>query len=277
VIHQSTLSCILLLLLPLTLGGQVVPDSAAAEKNSSFMLATIGYTTNNNRSVPANAIRMPALLATAAWYSPFGLYASAGYYKYLAPEVNTRELEFGAGFEKSFADRFSLDLSYTHRRFSGDTVYEGIDYRHAIELSGDYRLKGLTATVDNSFLFGTTRNYFLDLILSYDFKADGFIFKNGFLLFSPTIASSLGTNWWLPETIGHTWGSPLGGIYQGNDLPGRNFTYQNFSLILPVQYTLSSFTLSVAGFYAVPSKILKRLGWTNQSGILVSLSYSIIF
>ncbi len=274
---MKTILGLLLIMLPLAIRAQEAPDTAAREKDPAFLLASFGYTTNNNRTLPANAIRMPALLASTALYSPFGLYASVDYFKYLAPTLRTRELEFTAGFEKGLGDRFSLDLSYTHRRFSGDSTYQGIDYRHALDLSGDFRVKGLTATVDNSYMIGATRNYFLDFSLSWDFKADGFPVKTGYLVFSPTLVTSLGTNWWLPSIIGHTWGGHLVGNPHGDYVPGRKFSYQNISLILPVQYTLGSFTLSGAWFYAIPSATLKKLGWTNQSGFLVSLSYSLIF
>jgi hypothetical protein len=273
---KKTLLRLMMLILPVSLAGQTATDTAAAGKEPAFALTSLGYTTNNNRSIPASAIKMPAALITAAFYTPFGLYVSADFYKYLAPTIRTRELEFTAGYEKSVGDWLSLDLSYTRRNFTGDSAYQGIDYRHAAGLSADWRLKNFTATIDNSLMVGATRNYFLDFALSYDFKADGFIFKTGYLVFSPTLTASLGTNWWLPGTIGRTWGR-MGGNKPDYVPTGRRFSYQNLSLILPLQYALGSFTLSAAGFYSVPSKTLKRLGWTNQSGFLVSLSYSVIF
>jgi len=273
---RNFLAYILLIVLPHTLIAQEEADTTGVTKDPGFLLTSLSYTTNNNSSRLANAIRMPAAMANISWYSNFGLWASADYFKYLAPDTNTFELEFQAGFEKTFGANFDLDFSYTNRRFTGDHAYEAIAYNHAFALSGAYRLAGFTATADNSFMIGPTNNYFLDLSLSYDFKFDKLLFKNGFLMISPTLTGSFGTNYWVQGTIDNIWGHHMGGSHPPPFLPKRNFDYQNFSLILPVQYSLGNFTLSCAGFLAVPSKELKKHFWTNQSGFLVSLSYSLM-
>jgi hypothetical protein len=273
---RNLLASILLLLLPAALLGQVKNSSAGVTKDPGFLLTSLSYTSNNNNTRLTNAIKMPALMANVSYYSGFGLYASGDYFKYLAPETNTYEFEFRIGYEKNFNDKFDLDFSYTNRHFKGDQAYEGIAYNHALALSGDYRLGNFTATLDNNFMIGTTKNYFLDLSLTYDFKFDKFRLKSGYLVFSPTFTGSFGTTYWIPGTIDNTWGHHHGGNHMGDYVPPRNFDYQNVSLILPLQYTLGSFTLSGGWFYAIPSKTLKALEWTNQSGFLISLNYAII-
>jgi hypothetical protein len=268
---------ILLLLLPCTLQGQTGSGTDKDTKDPGFLLSTLSYTSNNNSSRLTNAIRMPAMMASVAYYSNLGLYLSADYFKYLAPDTNTYELEFKAGFEKTFLEKFDLDFSYTNRHFKGVAAYEGISYQHALDLSGSFRPGNFTATLYNTYMFGSTDNYFLDLSLSYDFKFEHFLLKSGYLVLSPTFSGSFGTTFWIPGTIGNTWGGHYGGGHMGGYVPERNFAYQNVSLILPVQYTLGSFTLSGGWFYAIPSKTLKDLNWTNQTGFLVSLSYVVIF
>ena len=126
-------------------------------------------------------------------------------------------------------------------------------------------------------MIGETNNYFLDLSLSHDFTFERFLLKNGYLAISPSITGSFGTNFWLPGIIDRTWGHH-GGMGHPPPFvpPARKFDYQSVNLILPLQYTISHFTLSLAGFYAIPSKILKQHLWTNQFGVLVSLSYSLM-
>lgn len=271
----------LLLLMPLAGHAQEKKDSAGVTKDPGFLLTSVSYTTNNNSSRMTNAIKMPALMANAAYYSTNGLSASASYYKYLSPDTNTYELEFRAGYEKTFFDHLDVEVSYTNRTFRGDEAYEGITYRHDLGLSGAYRLGDLTLNADNSLLIGPTKNYFLDLSLSYDFTFDRVLLKNGYLAFSPTLTASFGTNFWVQGTIDHIWGKGRGvgpgGMHPGTFVPKRNFEYQNFSLILPVQYTVGSFTLSGGWFYAIPSATLKEMKWTNQSGFLVSFNYAFIF
>ncbi len=269
------------MLIPIAGQAQEKKDSAGVTKDPGFLLTSLSYTTNNNSSRMTNAIKMPALMANAAYYSNIGLSASASYFKYLSPDTNTYELEFRAGYEKTLFNHLDVEVSYTNRTFRGDEAYEGISYRHNLGISGAYRLGDLTLNADNSFMFGATKNYFLDLSLSYDIKFDRFLLKNGYLAISPTLTTSFGTNYWIQGTIDHIWGNGHGGgpggMHPGKFVPKRNFDYQNFSLILPVQYTLGSFTLSGGWFYAIPSRTLKDLKWTNQSGFLVSLNYAFIF
>lgn len=264
----------LLIILPLSLRGQDKTDSAGVRKDPGFLLSSLSYTNNNHSARMPNAIRMPALMANVSYYSGFGLRLSGDYFKYLAPITNTYEFEFQVGYEKTFLDKIDVGLSYTNRQFRGDHAYEGIAYRNGLELSGAYHLGGFTAMVDNSYLIGPTKNYFLDMSLSYDLKFDRFMLKNGYLALSPTFTGSFGTNFWLPGTIGHVWGNPM--PHHG-EMPDGRLGYQNVSLIIPVQYSIGSFTLSAGWFYAIPSEALKKLSWKNQSGFLVSLSYAVIF
>ncbi len=272
---RNIFAFILLILLPNALSAQIGTDTARVSKDPGFLLTSLSYTTNNNSSRLANSIRMPALMANLSYYSNIGLYGSVDYFKYIAPDTNTFEAEFNLGYARTFLDNIDLDVSYTNRQFRGDQAYQGISYNHALELSGSYRLKNFSATVDNSFMIGETKNYFLDLSLSYDISFDRFLLKSGYLAISPSISGSFGTNFWLPATIDRTWGHHGGMGHPPPFVPARNFDYQSFSLILPVQYTLGHFTLSCAGFYAIPSKLLKSHLWTNQSGFLVSLSYAL--
>lgn len=274
---RTFLFYILLLMLPCRLGGQVEPDSSALAQQPSFMLTSLSYTSNNNNTRLTNAIRMPALMANMSYYSNTGLRVAGDYFKYLAPDSNTYEVELRIGYEKSFNDKFEIDFSYTNRIFRGDLAYEGISYKHALALSGSYLLKGFTASLDNTFMIGPTNNYFFDLSLSYDFKFDGFIFKSGYLVVSPTLTGSSGTNFWIPATIDNVWGNQQNGYHNGQYVPKRKFDYQNISLILPLQYSLGKFTLSGGWFYTIPSRTLKKQNWTNQSGFLVSLTYLVIF
>lgn len=268
---------ILWLVLPNALSAQIEADTVRGSKDPGFLLTTLSYTTNNNSSRLANSIRMPALMANLSYYSNIGLYGSVDYFKYIAPDTSTFEAEFKLGYTKTFLENIDLDVSYTNRQFRGDKAYEGISYNHALELSGAYHLKGFSASLDNSFMLGETKNYFLDFSLSYDFTVDKFLVKSGYLAISPSITSSFGTTYWLPGNIDHTWGNHGGMGHPPVFVPETKFGYQSTSLILPVQYTIGHFTLSCAGFYAIPSKMLKDQLWTNQFGALFSLTYLVMF
>ena len=266
-----------ILMLPLALSGQVLPDSAAGLRQPSFMLVNAGYT--NNRANPriANAFMRPALLSSLSFYSSKGLYAAADYYNYFSATQSTWEGEIGFGYTKTWKEQFDLDVSYGFRHFSGDSIFEGINYRHDVEFSGAWRPKNFTLSIDNSLLLGGRPNYFLDLSLSYDFSFDGLPSPTGSLVISPTVTSSFGTTYWIPGMAGRIWERKHGGMPPFPFQPKRDFEYQNLSLILPVQYSLGSFTLSVAGYHAIPSRTLREQQWTSQSGFLVTLNYALIF
>jgi len=275
---RSINSCLLIILLPVALFGQASPDSAGTMKEPGFLLTTVSYTTNNNNTPLANAIRRPALLTNISYFSNFGLWLTGNYDKYLSTTTNTYEIELEAGYEKTFLNHFDLDFSYKRRFFNGDAAYEGIDYKQALALSGTYRLNNFSLIADNSVMIGPTKNYFLDLSLSYDFTINLPFFKSGTLFLSPTLSSTFGTTFWMSGTMGHVWGNHYGGGFHTNPyVPENKFDYQYTSLLLPLQFSLGSFILSSGCYYSIPSKTLKEQNWTNQFGFLVSLSYAINF
>jgi hypothetical protein len=269
---------ILAMMLPLSGICQTEHDSTGATGQPGFLLATAGYSSNHNVSGIANAIRRPAFMGTLSAYTKTGLWASANYSRYVSALNPTWEGEAEIGFEKTWKDRFDLDFSYGYRLFRGDSIFVGIPYSHTLELSGAWRPENFMVNIDNSLFMGQETNYFLDLSLSYDFRVDNLLFRNSLLVISPTLTPSFGTTYWIPRMIDRTWPDPgTGNPPPLPFVPRKKFDYQNFSFILPVQYSLGNFTLSAAGFYAIPSPELKRQKWTNQSGFLVSLSYALIF
>jgi len=269
---------LLLFLVPVTLSAQESPDTAAPEKETGFLLANASYTSNNSNNVLVNAIRMPAVMANLSYYSRFGVYVSGNFDRYFPPNGKTRDLQLEIGYEKTFKDHFDIGLSYKYRQFLGNPAYQGIDYNHALMLSGTYRLKNLSLIADNSFLAGSSNNYFLDLSLSYDFQFDGLIFKSGLLLISPTITGVFGTTGWMTATMDQTWGNHYhGGNPNELFVPEKSFDYQNLSFLLPVHYSIRNITLGGGWYYSIPSKTLKEQNWTNQTGFMISLGYAIFF
>jgi hypothetical protein len=274
---KSNLILATLLFFPLILNAQEVQDSVEKPGQPGFLLATAGYSSNHNVAGIANAIKRPAMMGSLAAYTKWGWWGSVNYSNYVSALNPTWESEAEIGFEKTWKDQFDLDASYGFRLFRGDSIFVGIPYNHSLELSGAWRPHNFTLSVDNSLFLGRMPNYFLDLSLSYDFRVENLIFKNSQLVISPTATFSFGTTYWIPRMIDHTWGDHGVGNPHKPFEPKKEFDYQNFSLILPVQYSLGNFTLSAAGFYAIPSSELKGQRWTNQSGFLVSLSYALIF
>lgn len=268
---------IVLFSIPISLIGQVEPDSKESSESINIFMASLGYTSNNNDSRNANAIKMPALLSILSYYNKSGLWASVNLLNYLNTSESTYDAEFQIGFQKAFLKYFDIDVYYCNRNFKGDLAYEGINYDHSLTVAGTYRFKNFSADLDNEYMFGIENNYFLDISLSYDYSIEGIFRKSDYLIISPTISGSLGTTYWISDAMDHVWGMPGGGHHMGGFEPDNEFDYQRLSLIIPAMYSMGSFTISGGWFYSIPSKDLKEQNWSNQSGFLVSLIYSAIF
>ena len=268
----------IILLTPVTVSSAQEGSDTTEVKTPGFLLASAGFTTNRANPRFPNAIRRPAALTTLSYYHSSGLYASADYYKYFESSQSTWESEITAGFSKTWLDQFNLDASYGYHYFKGDSIFEGIPYRHAFGLSGAWAPDNFTLAVDQNLLLGGEKNYFLDLSLSYDIQFNKVLHPEGSLTFSPTITTSFGTTYWIPAMAYKYWKHKYGnGKMPPHFEPRREFEYQNLSLILPIQYSIGSFTVSAAGFWSKPSRELRLQQWTNQSGFLVSFTYALIF
>lgn len=265
-------------LIPAALAAQEPADTATAQKEHGFVLANVSYTSNNSNNLLVNAIKMPAAMASLSAYSNFGLYVSGNFDRYFTPNGKTRDLQLEVGYEKTFKDYLDISLAYQYRQFRGNPAYQGIDYNHSLMLSGTYRLKNLSLIAENSFLAGSTNNYFLDLSLSYDFQFDGLVFRNGLLMISPTLTGVFGTTNWMTTTMDHTWGNHYhGGNPSQLFVPEKDFDYQNLSFLLPVHYSIRNITLGGGWYYSIPSKTLREQSWTNQTGFMISLGYAVFF
>ena len=237
------------------------------------MILGMSFTNNNNHRNP-NAIQMPAFLTNLNYYSKSGLWTSANYTKYFGAPENTFEIEFDLGYQKTLFDNLDVDLQYTHHIFRGDLAYEGISYSNSVSLSGDYRLRNFSLSLDNEYMIGDNNNYFLDFGLSYDIEVSELLTSTDYLGFSPSLITSFGTTYWIPDTMEHVWGNHAGSGHMGVYTPENPFDYQRMSLILPLLYSIRSFTFSVGWYYSIPSKTLKEQNWTNQSGAIFSLIFT---
>lgn len=274
---RSLFLYIVLIFIPFTMLAQVGADSSDGDDSYNFLLASIGYTSNSDGSRNANAIKMPALVSTLSYYHNRGIWTSANLFKYQGTAEFTYDAELQLGYQKSFMKNFDISVYYTNRHFSGENAYTGIDYNHSFTANGTGRLSNFSLDLDYEYMIGKTNNYFLDISLSYDYSIEKILSSEDYLIFSPTIIGSSGTTYWISDAMGHVWGDHGGGHHMGGYEPDNNFDYQRISLILPVMYTLGSFTISGGWFYSIPSEFLKEQNWSNQSGFLVSLIYSAIF
>lgn len=222
---------------------QLISDSTEVEEDNHILMISISYTTNNTDNKNLLDIKMPSLIGDIYFFSKSGLWSSFAYTSYLEANTNTYETELSLGYQKYLFENLDIDLSYSWYQFKGDTLYSGIDYNHKIVLSTGIDIDPISVYIDNSVLFGNSKNYFLDFSVSLNLDWDNLFTSNDNLMFSPTIMSSFGTNnYIITDIIPKQRKRKNGKIIR---LPPEivtsidtEFVYQNFNIFLLLIYLL---------------------------------------
>ncbi len=253
-------------------------DSVATEEGTHFLMFSVSYSTDNTTNKNYSDIKMPTITGDIYFFAKNGIWTSFSYANYIDAPETTYETDISLGYQKYFGNYFDVDLSYKWHQFKGDTLYSGIDYNHALTLSTGLDFDFINFYVDNSIYWGSSNNYFLDLSLGFNLESDHLLTKNDNISFSPTILTSFGSNDFIYYDI-----IPRQIRYKGRVFNLRpevienttsKFIYQSSGIIAPLIYSVGEFSFSLAWSYIIPSTQLKDLGWTNQSGFFISLTYS---
>ncbi len=245
-----------------------------AEATSNLLMLSLGYTSNNIKTKNYEYDRIPALLFDVNYFSKHGLTTSVNYTKYVTAPKNTYENNLQLGYQKTVFSRLNLQAFYERRIFSGDTTYEGLAQNNTIGFNADYNWKMIDFQVSNSFLNGKSNNYFLDLDLSLSLDFDHLLFKNDFLLFTPTLSSTFGTDNWIYQNLGPFATQIVQHYLIRNQFKTNNFAYQGLNIFLPLVYTLGDLGILFNWYYSWPSAKLTKLSWKNQSGFSLTLFYT---
>ncbi len=279
-------SIFLFILIPFYANSQTESETTAdttSVNDFSFLLINASYT-NNNLEYLANVTdltyvseKIPTLFTNFSYVNKTGLYVGGSYANYFNANTQTYEYDVEAGFQKYFDNGFDIDLYYSKHEFSGDTLLEGLNYDHSINFSAGVDVGKLYLSMDLSYLMAQTNNTFLDINLSRLIQIDKILFENDVLLINPSIALAFGTDYWIYEGM-----TPLEKYYTSinlrmNGFSSNSFSYEAFDIFIPVSYGVGSTYLSFSWMYRIPGDKYKLLGWENQSGFMVSLTYFLNF
>lgn len=247
------------------------------ESDYSYMNFDICYTNNKINSRRQETKHVPGLLGNISFNHKLGLYSNVSLISYSSASVFTYDYDLTLGFQKDIKNIVDFDLYYDYHGFKGDTVYQGINYDQSIGLSIGLTLKSLYFFAEGYYYFGKTENYFLDFGISAIEQFDEIFLDNDYILLQPTFSATYGTDFWLYENMG-----PLRKKYNFYLLENRGystetFEFQGFDIILPISYGIGDLSLMFAWMYYIPTDKFKILGWTNQSGYIISLSYTLNF
>ncbi|MCP4552313.1 MAG: hypothetical protein GY834_09795 [Bacteroidetes bacterium] len=279
-------TCILLTLLtfPLILIAQQNDSISIADSTSidseviediDFLMLSLNYTNNNTLYKNLDQqLEMHTFSSDISFFSKSGLWAAISITDYFKANKTTYETELQLGYQKAFLNFSDLDISYAFHDFKGDPEYEGISYKHSVTGSVSLNSKYVSFFSDIYFMTGLTDNFFIDLSASVNIEFEGLFNKNDFIMITPTISTSLGTDDWIYErfTIQQRHGRTQ--YLERNGYSTGQFEYQSLGVYLPVIYNINTISLSFTVFYNSPSSKLKAINWEDQSGILISIFFT---
>ena len=256
---------------------QILSDSLQNEEDTHLIMFGLSYSSNNTDNKNFLDLKMPTIMGDVYFFAKNGIWTSFAYSNYIDASINTYETEISLGYQKYFFDVLDIDFSYMWHQFNGDTLYSGIDYEHGLALSTGLDFDFINFYVDNTILFGSSNNYFLDLSLGFNIEFEKIFFKSDDILLAPTIIATFGTNDFIyldiiPRQIRRN-GQIINLPPEIIENAESEFIYQNFSLLIPLMYTIGDISLTLAWSYSIPSNRLKEFEWTDQSGLFLSLTY----
>jgi len=243
----------------------------------SFIMINASYTNNNLEYLSGVTEKIPTLFTNLSYVNKTGLYLGGSYANYFNANTQTFEYDIEAGFQKYFDNGLDIDLYYDKHEFSGDTLLEGINYDHSINFSTGIDIGKFYLSTDLSYLFANKNNLFLDINFSRFIQINKVLFKNDMILINPSISLAFGTDYWIYDDM-----TPLekDSTYLDlriNGFSSNSFSYEGFDIFIPISYGIGNTYLSFSWLYRIPGNKYKYLGWENQSGFMISLTYFLNF
>ena len=186
-------------------------------------------------------------------------------------------MQYSCIFQKYFTNGFDIDLSYSWHNFSGDSLLEGINYDHSLDLLMGLELSKFYLSGGASYKLGTTKNLFAEVGLARFFQINKIFSKHDVLMINPGISVSFGTDYWLYEDMTQTEKQALFADLKTQGYSYENFSYEGFTIYLPVSYGIKNIYLTGSWLYKIPGNKYEYIGWENQSGLMLSLTYFLNF
>ena len=243
----------------------------------SFIMINASYTNNNLEYLTGVTEKIPTLFTNLSYVNKTGLYLGGSYANYFNANTQTFEYNIEAGFQKYFDNGFDIDLYYSKHEFSGDTLLAGLNYDHSINFSTGVDLDGFYLSADLSYLLAKKNNFFLDINFSRFIQINKILFKNDLILINPSISLAFGTDYWIYDNMTPIERSNLANDLRINGFSYNSFSYEGFDIFIPVSYGMNNTYLSFSWLYRIPGDKYKYLGWENQSGFMISLTYFLNF
>lgn len=180
------------------------------------------------------------------------------------------------GYQYFFNNGADINAYYQYHFFNGDSVYNGINYTHSVNLSAGYLFNNFYFYTDGSIISSKPINYFTNVGLGYFFSHS---IKNSKIELSafPIISVALGTDYWIYSNLTTTEKNTLIlNIKQAGYKP-ETFTYQNIDIILPINIIYKQLSIGISYIISLSSAKYKYIGIDNNSGLMLTANYTLNF
>ena len=272
---------------------QISDTTKCVGEEFSFVMLDVSYTNNKVDSKDQTNEPIPVLFTDISYFHKSGIWTGLMFSDYLSADSLSYDFDFQLGFQKYlFNDLFDFDINYTYHKYYGESSFEGIKYKHALNASTGLTYEFIYLYADGNFYLDN-ENYFTDFGLSLTNDLDKIFFKNDYLFIQPTLSVTYGTDYWLYDiykpyvenylipilrfrgyNVDNLSSEDITEQYlRNNGLSTNTYSYQGVDLFIPVTYGISNVSLMFCWMYYIPSDKLKAFSMRNQSGYFISLSF----
>ena len=270
------LTFIIFFIFPHILLCQTQDTTAYNDNYNSFML-NLSYTNNNLESFSGSIEKVPTLFSNLSFSHKTGFYTGIAYAGYYGDNSKAYDYDIEFGFQKFFNNGFDIDLSYNWHQYSGDSILEGFNYDHSLNISSGIDIGKFYLNSDISYYIGNTSNLGLDINLSRFISINKIFSQHDALYVNPTISLSFGTDFWLYEDMDANEKNALLENIKNAGYSYETFSYESLNIFIPISYGIKNTYFTFSWIYKIPGAKYEYIGWENQSGFMFSLSYFLNF
>lgn len=273
---------------------QVADSTTYADMGFNFVMLDFNYTNNKIKMKGTEPdIAIPAFISDFSFLHKTGLKTGFMLTNYSGADSLSYDFDLQLGFQKYILNGIvDIDINYIYHNYSGVYDFEGIKYKHALNLSTGLTYEMLYLYGDGNFYLDN-ENYFTDFGLSTLLDFDKLLFKDDYLFIQPTTSFTFGTDYYLYDIYKpyidnyllpllkfrgypveqYTSEDIIERYLQNNGLSSSTYSYQGLDFLVPVTYGINSISVSFSWMYYIPSDKLKAFGMKDQSGYIISLSF----
>ncbi len=252
-----------------------------AKQKTTVTLAAL-YSNNVNYYGQSTAEKLPYVLINATARLPVGIYFSAGAYKLLNMGGGVSETDLGIGYDHSFSERFSTDISYTRSIFPKNSPLLQASNGNTINLTTNYSWPWFKTALSADYAFGQERDFFASLSNSKNIDICTVFDESDQLSLEPAIEIVSGTQHFFDtyqqEKIKRNNGKGNGAV-NGNGktetitIPKTSFNLLTYNFKLPLSYSRSTYLAEVAYQFSLLSNKAVTKAKKEQSYLSLSFYY----